>query len=572
MRVATRLMLTFSLVIALTVLIALASSWQQSKLADSLEEIADNRMAKVEKFTRLRDNVHIIGRVVRNSMLGKDSGYVEQQRRRVGELDGLNDKLMAELDRLTVLPEDRALLQRMQDIRAVLMRQIHQVVSLSTQGQVDDAVRVLTKDAAASQTELFKLVDESNETQRQLALTRAHDSQEQAHRDAALMLGLAALAAVAGLLLSWQFARYLGRMLGAEPGELGAAAQRVAEGDLSSLPNAQQAPAGSVLASLAHMQASLASIVAQVRASSDSIATGSSQIATGNGDLSQRTEEQASALQQTTASMEQLGSTVDHNANSAGQANQLAQGAAQVATQGGEVVARVVSTMQGISDSSRRIGDIIGVIDGIAFQTNILALNAAVEAARAGEQGRGFAVVAGEVRTLAQRSAEAAREIKSLISRNVEQVEQRSGLVDQAGATMQDIVGAIRRVSDIVAEISAASTEQSRDIRQVSEAVGQMDQATQQNAALVEESAAAAESLRQQAQQLVSAVAVFRLQAGARPAPAAAPLTAPAAKAAEARAPAPAAPVSRASAPAPRPQPRPALALQAADDGDWASF
>ncbi len=241
-----------------------------------------------------------------------------------------------------------------------------------------------------------------------------------------------------------------------------------------------------------------------------SIDTASREIATGNHDLSQRTEEQASALQQTAATMEQLGSTVRHNADSARQANELARDAAAVATQGGEVVGRVVSTMQGISDSSRKIGDIISVIDGIAFQTNILALNAAVEAARAGEQGRGFAVVAGEVRALAQRSAEAAKEIKSLIGRNVDHVEQGTELVDQAGKTMGEIVASIRRVSDIVSEIALANAEQSNGIQQVGEAVSQMDRVTQQNAALVEQSAASAESLKSQAERLAQAVQVFR--------------------------------------------------------------
>jgi methyl-accepting chemotaxis protein len=244
-------------------------------------------------------------------------------------------------------------------------------------------------------------------------------------------------------------------------------------------------------------------------------ATASAQIAQGNQDLSGRTEQQASALQETAATMEELGTTVRGNADSAKQANQLAQSASAVAAQGGQVVDKVVTTMQGINESSRKIGDIIGTIDGIAFQTNILALNAAVEAARAGEQGRGFAVVASEVRSLAQRSAEAAKEIKSLIGRSVEQVEQGTTLVDEAGKTMSEIVNSIQRVSDIVAEISAASVEQSTGVSQVGEAVSQMDQATQQNAALVEESAAAAQSMRQQAEQLVRTVAVFRLSANA---------------------------------------------------------
>ncbi len=326
------------------------------------------------------------------------------------------------------------------------------------------------------------------------------------------MIGVAlAVAVVSGLLIT----RSLVGALGAEPAELNDAARRVAAGDLRPAPGLEQAPKGSVLASLGDMQRSLAGIVGQVRGGSYGVATASAQIAQGNLDLSSRTEEQASALEQTAATMEQLSSTVRNNADNAREASRLAQAAAGVATQGGQVVGQVVNTMQGISDSSRRIGDIIGVIDGIAFQTNILALNAAVEAARAGEQGRGFAVVAAEVRSLAQRSAEPAQDIKTLIGRSVEQVEQGTVLVDEAGKTMDEIVGSIRRVSDIVAEISAASAEQSTGVQQVGDAVGQMDQVTQQNAALVEESAAAAEGLRRQAQQLVEAVAVFRLAADA---------------------------------------------------------
>ncbi len=269
-----------------------------------------------------------------------------------------------------------------------------------------------------------------------------------------------------------------------------------------------------LLQSMAKMKDGLASVVAGVRQGAESVATASAQIAQGNQDLSGRTEEQASALEETAATMEQLGSTVRHNADNASQANQLAQGASTVAVKGGEVVSQVVETMKGINDSSKKIADIIGVIDGIAFQTNILALNAAVEAARAGEQGRGFAVVASEVRNLAKRSADAAKEIKGLIMASVERVEHGATLVDQAGETMQEVVQSIRRVTDIMGEISSASVEQSSGVAQVGEAVSQMDQATQQNAALVEESAAAAESLKTQAQQLVQAVAVFRLSHG----------------------------------------------------------
>jgi methyl-accepting chemotaxis protein len=270
-----------------------------------------------------------------------------------------------------------------------------------------------------------------------------------------------------------------------------------------------------LLAALHAMKQRLSAIVGGVRDDAQGVASASTQIAQGNSDLSSRTEEQASALQQTAASMEQLASTVKQNADNAQQANQLAKSATEVAVKGGEVVGQVVGTMKGIHESSNRIADIIGVIDGIAFQTNILALNAAVEAARAGEQGRGFAVVAGEVRTLAQRSAEAAKEIKALISTSVERVGHGTQLVDQAGATMNEVVTAIRRVTDLMGEISAASTEQTAGVVQVGEAISEMDRTTQQNAALVEESAAAAESLREQAARLVEAVSVFRLAAGA---------------------------------------------------------
>ncbi|WP_304622789.1 methyl-accepting chemotaxis protein [Roseateles caseinilyticus] len=329
-----------------------------------------------------------------------------------------------------------------------------------------------------------------------------------------LLFGGAALCALAGV-LGVLLARNLFAQLGGEPGSAVAVADRVARGDLSIEVGLQSGDTTSVMANLSRMQASLAEVVIGVRRNAESVATASVQIAQGNQDLSSRTEQQASALQQTAATMEELGGTVRHNADNAQQANQLARSASAIASEGGQVVDKVVATMQGITESSRRINDIIGVIDGIAFQTNILALNAAVEAARAGEQGRGFAVVASEVRSLAQRSAEAAKEIKVLISHSVEQVEQGTSLVDQAGTTMNDIVASIHRVSSIVAEITSASLEQSTSVQQVGEAVTAMDQTTQQNAALVEESAAAAESLRSQAQQLVEAVSVFRLPPGA---------------------------------------------------------
>ena len=323
-----------------------------------------------------------------------------------------------------------------------------------------------------------------------------------------LVVGLLTLLAIGAI--GWFTFRSVVRQIGGEPVQAVALMREVAQGNLTVRPG--RAVPGSVLAALDEMIASLRQTVGQVRNATDSIGTASTEIAMGNQDLSSRTEQTASNLQQTAASMEELTGTVQHSAESARTASQLAQEAAGVAREGGSKVQQVVATMQEIHHSSQKIHDIIGTIDGIAFQTNILALNAAVEAARAGEQGRGFAVVAGEVRNLAQRSAEAAKEIKGLISASVDRVDAGTRLVGEAGATMNEIVASVQRVSDIIGEISAATGEQGQGIGQVSSAVAQLDQMTQQNAALVEESAAAAQSLKDQAQRLTGVVATFRLQ------------------------------------------------------------
>ncbi|MFM0374794.1 methyl-accepting chemotaxis protein [Paraburkholderia aspalathi] len=330
-----------------------------------------------------------------------------------------------------------------------------------------------------------------------------------------LMIALVIFSTLAGIGIGMWLTRSLTRQLGTEPAIAADLAKSVAEGDLSVDIDLRPGDTTSLMASLKNMRDSLLRVVSDVRQNADGVATASAQIAQGNLDLSSRTEEQASALEETAASMEQLTATVKQNADNAQVANELSLSASTIALKGGEVVDEVVETMTGINDSSKKIAEIISVIDGIAFQTNILALNAAVEAARAGDQGRGFAVVAGEVRNLAQRSAAAAKEIKTLISTSVERVNQGTALVNQAGTTMSEIVSAINRVTEIVGEISVASNEQSVGVGQVGEAVSQMDQVTQQNAALVEESAAAAESLKSQAQQLVQAVAVFKLSDGA---------------------------------------------------------
>ncbi|MBC7941642.1 MAG: cache domain-containing protein, partial [Chitinophagaceae bacterium] len=327
--------------------------------------------------------------------------------------------------------------------------------------------------------------------------------------DAAIMkrlasFSVAALALAAVLLaIGWAISRGLLRQLGGEPGHAADITRRIAEGDLAVAIDLKKADRSSLLHAIKGMRDALAKVVGEVRSGTDTIATASGQIAAGNHDLSSRTEEQASSLQQTAASMEELTSTVKQNADNARQANQLAVSASEVAVRGGSVVSQVVDTMGSINASSRKIVDIIGVIDGIAFQTNILALNAAVEAARAGEQGRGFAVVASEVRNLAQRSAAAAKEIKTLIGDSVDKVEEGSKQVAEAGKTMNEIVDSVRRVTDIMGEITAASQEQTSGIEQINQAITQMDQVTQQNAALVEQASAAAQSLQEQAGSLV---------------------------------------------------------------------
>jgi methyl-accepting chemotaxis protein len=329
------------------------------------------------------------------------------------------------------------------------------------------------------------------------------------------LIGGGLVAVVLGLAV----AIWLARNITAPLGYAVSIARRVAEGDLTAHVDVRSKDeTGQLMAALKEMNGALLDIVTRVRAGTDTIATASSEINAGNQDLSSRTEQQASSLEETASSMEELTSTVKQNADNARQANQLAATASENAVRGGEVVAQVVSTMGSINESARRISDIIGVIDGIAFQTNILALNAAVEAARAGEQGRGFAVVAGEVRNLAQRSAAAAKEIKELIGDSVEKVATGSRLVDQAGRTMEEVVGSVKRVSDIIGEIAAASDEQSAGIEQVNQAITQMDQVTQQNAALVEQAAAAAEAMQEQADGLAGLVGTFRTGSEGRPA------------------------------------------------------
>ena len=514
LRVSTRLTIGFSVVIASLILVSVLSILRLNEVSNELRDLIDNRNHKIALFNELKDNVQSIARIARNVVLIIDVKDAQAQWDRIPPLRMRNTEILEELRRTCKLPESVVQLRIIDDVRGPYNETLDRALKLGITGNQDDAQKataILMVEASPLQKKYFDAIDASAEVQRQKSEGVGRDVTHLVESTRAMIVGVTVTAIALGALLAWVIARGIINALGAEPTELSQAVAHMADGDLTQRLQLLAGDKHSIMAAVHRMQAGLNRIVHQVREGSCNVATASVQIAQGNSDLSSRTEEQASALEETAASMEQLGSTVRQNADSARQANQLAQSAAAVAKQGGDVMDQVVETMKGIDASSHRIADIISVIDGIAFQTNILALNAAVEAARAGEQGRGFAVVASEVRTLAQRSAEAAKEIKTLIADSVERVEAGSNLVDRAGATMREVVNSIRRVTDIVGEISAASTEQSAGVAQVGEAVTQMDQATQQNAALVEQSAAAAESLKAQAQALVNTVEVFRV-------------------------------------------------------------
>ena len=511
LKVGHRLALAFGTLVAMLLAIAGLALWGMGQMRASTVEINTNWLPSVEVLAQMntaKSDFRVFE--LRHVLTTDEKGMADVEQRMAAKLAEF-EKLRDAYVKLISSEEERKIYDAFAaDWKAYL--QVHdRMLALSRKNETDEAKklmfgesRTLYDSAAAS---LLKDIDLNHKG----ALDEGANSDRIAATARNTMTAGAALSIALAIGLALLVTRSIVRQLGGEPAEATQLATAIAAGDLTRAIAVKADDHASLMSRLAVMQQSLLTVVSGVRQNSESVATASAQIAQGNQDLSQRTEEQASALQQTAATMEQLSTTVRHNADSAQQANQLAQGATTIAATGGEVVGQVVATMQGISDSSRKIGDIIGVIDGIAFQTNILALNAAVEAARAGEQGRGFAVVASEVRSLAQRSAQAAKEIKGLIGHSVEQVEQGTVLVDRAGKTMGEIVGSIRRVSDIVAEITSASLEQSSGISQVGDAVSQMDQVTQQNAALVEESAAAAASLKGQAQQLVQAVAVFKL-------------------------------------------------------------
>jgi methyl-accepting chemotaxis protein len=516
LRIRTQLIAGFGIVLALTLTLGGASIWVLRTVYHEAQELSTKWLPMVSHLAQVRALQLELHDLEAKHARAADAGYMDDYETSMKIVNEKMREVITKLDAYDSGEEEGKLMAAVQKTQTDYEQTRKRIVSLSRDGKQDEAKEISDGAGNMASGDVIGAADRYSAYVFKAADQSAKDADALFQKGWIATVSIAALATLLGLALAFFITRRLVRQLGGEPAVAAQVAAAVAAGDLSSPIETRPGDEASLMAQLRNMQASLSTVVASVRQSSETLALASGEIAQGNADLSSRTEEQASSLQQTAASMEELGSTVRQNAGNAEQANKLAQQATQVAQRGGEVVNEVVETMKGINDSSRKIVDIISVIDSIAFQTNILALNAAVEAARAGEQGRGFAVVATEVRTLAHRSADAAKEIKSLISASVERVEQGSALVDRAGSTMTEVVGAIQRVTEIMGEISAASTQQSAGVSQVGEAVTRMDQTTQQNAALVEQSAAAAENLRAQAQQLVEAVAVFKLAQQAR--------------------------------------------------------
>ena len=590
MKLATKLGAAFGAMVLLLLAVVAMALLQMATMNRSAAELANAQLPSIELAAqmdsaianyRINEIRHIINKDD-SAMKGIEDALVKRR----ADFEAARQGFAKLIDK----EEERKLLDSFTADWNKYQQLSEQILTLSRSNDDEGARKLLETDSAAvyqaTDAEIDKLIsfihDESVES--------GHSSEKASATARNTLLAGLLVSLVLALVIATSLIRSISGQLGAEPAEAADVAQSVASGNLSTRIDLKSGDTTSLMAQLKSMQQSLSTVVTNVRQGSENVSTASAEIAQGNQDLSARTEQQASALEETAASMEQLGATVKQNADSARQANQLALSASTVAVKGGEVVGQVVETMKGINDASKKIADIISVIDGIAFQTNILALNAAVEAARAGEQGPGFAVVASEVRSLAGRSADAAKEIKGLINASVERVEQGSALVDQAGVTMTEVVSAIRRVTDLMGEISAASNEQASGVAQVGEAVTQMDHATQQNAALVEEMAAAAGSLKSQANELVQVVAVFKLEphALALPAVAAAVRTSQpgalpfkgeerrgTARGAAART--PAAGTAKSTAPAAKlPLARPAKPAQMATattgDGDWEAF
>ncbi len=564
LKISSRLIVAFSVLVLLLVALAGIGLWRSASQRAELTDVVQRRMPLNKALNTVIDQVNEQAILVRNLAIFSSSAIKKSSLERIAAARADVVVQFKILESMINSSEGKALLDKMQITRVAFLKSGNEYIALVQQGRMEEALMFLEENfrpaQRAYQADIMAQMT-LQERRANEAGARAEASAKALERDILIAASIAVLVAIfMAFSIIGSIVRPLRRAV--------EVSDRIASGDLSSqiLVDSND-ETGQLLRSMQKMQQSLVNTVSLVRQNAEGVASGSAQIASGNNDLSARTEEQASALEQTAASMEELGSTVRQNAENARAANELAVNASTVAAQGGEVVAEVVETMKSINASSAKIADIISVIDGIAFQTNILALNAAVEAARAGEQGRGFAVVASEVRSLAQRSADAAKEIKALITASVESVGQGSALVDRAGTTMTQVVQAIRNVTDIMGEISAASSEQSAGVGQIGEAVTQMDQATQQNASLVEEMAAAAGALNHQADELVKAVSVFTLGGSSAPASVswlkdAAPARVPAARPL-------ATPRVRIEAPAPTKTP---AAPAGNSQGEWESF
>ena len=566
LKISTRLSVSFGLIIVLLAMVAFVSINRIRNINASTEKILNDRYVKVMLSNTMQSEVNIQARLLSIAIIGaNDADEVSSSVTKIQASIKKNTELLARLKTMINTPKGQELLQAVMSSRESYARTRDANIKLLQEGKSETAGIFLLTQLRYPQEKFLTALAAMASFQESLMESEG----KQAAADGRMAIILTLSLSIAATAIAMALAILISRSISRPIAEAVKVAQRVAAGDLSvSIDARGNDETGQLLRALKEMNDNLQGIVARVRHGTDAIAHGSREIASGNMDLSSRTEQQASSLEETASSMEELTSTVKQNGENARQANQMAQSASSVASKGGQVVAEVITTMDSINASSKKIVDIISVIDGIAFQTNILALNAAVEAARAGEQGRGFAVVATEVRNLAHRSASAAKEIKILIDDSVHQVSLGSTLVNQAGSTMEEIVNSVRRVTDIMAEITSASNEQEAGIEQINQAITEMDAVTQQNAALVEEAAAASEALQDQAGILAEAVSVFKLdgtQALAPAAPASRPAPTPAPRSAAATA---AQPRLVANAPASRKSTAPAMV----EEGEWEQY